>query len=241
MMPFNTRILFTGILFTLMSMPYLGVHCQQREIDSLKKAIETNTKEDSTKVIQLNALAYNYYTTNLDDLKVYGYRALILSRQIQYKRGEAVAYKNIGLGYLASNANPAALDYFDKSLKIFRDLNDKANSGRVLNNIGYYYGTIKDRRMELSYLLQALEEIKKLNEPHIKGVLYGNIGNCYEAGQQYKTALYYYNQELAIGQSKNIEDIKASSFANLASVYLKQKKLYRGALLLQRRSAFKKA
>jgi signal transduction histidine kinase/Tfp pilus assembly protein PilF len=199
-------------------------YAQQHEIDSLKRVLANNQKADTNRVIALNGLAFNYYTTNLDDLKVYGNQALALSYQLKYKKGEAVAYKNLGLGYLAANANPLALDYFDKSLKIFRALNDRGNSGRVLNNIGYYYGTIKDHQQEQKYFLQAIDEIKGLNEHRVMAVILGNIGNSYEAVNQLNVARNFYMQALKISLDHNLQGDVATSYANLASIELKEKK-----------------
>ena len=150
------RLFVIGVLLTFVGNAY----GQQRELDSLKKLLQQHPKQDTVRVKLLNKLAYNYYNTNLADLKIYGDLALKLALKLKYKQGVAVAYKNLGLGYLAANANPMALEYFDKSLKTFENLNDKLNSARVLNNMGYYYGVIKDHKQELSYLLQAYDNAK---------------------------------------------------------------------------------
>ncbi len=221
----SNKIQPTCTLFLFLSLLSARVvYAQQREIDSLKKVLSNNTVIDTNRVINLNALAYDYYTTNLDDLKVYGNQALALSYRLKYKKGEAIAYKNLGLGYLASSANPLALDYFDKSIKIFRALNDKANSGRVLNNIGYYYGTIKDHQQELKYFLQAIDEIRDLPEHRVMAVILGNIGNSYEAVGQFKQARDYYMQALKISLDHKLQGEEATSYANLASIELKEKR-----------------
>jgi signal transduction histidine kinase len=220
----NNKAYLTGILCLLLSfLPGRYACAQQREIDSLKKLLKKHPNADTNRIALLNNLAYDYYTTNLDDLKVYGNQALLLSNQIKYKRGEATAYKNIGLGYLAANANPQALSYFDKSLTIFRSLNDRANSARVLNNIGYYYGIIKDHRHELSYFLQALQEINGLPEQRVNLVILGNIGNSYEAVGKFKEARDYYNKSLKLSIANKLDGDVASAYANLASIELKEK------------------
>jgi len=220
----SNKIHTTCILFLFLSLISTDIYGQQREIDSLKNVLATNSKVDTNRINNLNALSYDYYTTNLDELKVYGNQALAFSYQLKYKKGEAIAYKNLGLGYLADSANPLALDYFDKSFKIFRTLNDRANSTRVLNNIGYYYGTIKDHQEELKYFLLAIDEIKDLPEHHIMSVLLGNIGNSYEALNQLKQARNYYMQELKISLDHKLQADEATSYTNLASIELKEKR-----------------
>ncbi|WP_448702795.1 ATP-binding protein [Mucilaginibacter sp. AW1-3] len=220
----NNKVYFVGILCLLLGfLPCSNVCAQQREIDSLKKMLDKHPQADTTRVIALNALAYNYYTTNLDDLKVYGNQALVLSNQLKYKQGEAVAYKNLGLGYLAANANPQALNYFDKSLTIFISLNDRVNAAKVLNNIGYYYGIIKDHKQELAYFLQAIQKLNGRREQRVMAVILGNIGNSYEAVGKLKEARDYYNQSLKLSIANKLDGDEASAYANLSSVELKEK------------------
>lgn len=223
-MPLNSRACFAGILCLLLGFMSGGqARAQQREIDSLKKLLNKYTKTDTNRIAVLNNLAYDYYTANLDDLKVYGNQALLLSNKLKYKKGEAIAFKNLGLGYLAANANPQALIYFDRSLTIFRSLNDKANSAKVLNNIGYYYGIIKDHKHELAYFLQAIQEISGLPDQHVNLVILGNIGNSYEAVGKFKEARDYYNRSLELSKANNLPGDVASAYVNLASVELKEK------------------
>jgi len=223
-MPLNSKAFFAGILCLLLGLvPGGRAYAQQREIDSLKRLLYKFANTDTNRIAVLNNLAYDYYTTNLDDLKVYGNQALLLSTQLKFKTGQAVAYKNLGLGYLAANANPQALTYFDKALTIFRSLNDRANSAKVLNNIGYYYGIIKDHKHELMYFLQALQEINGLPEQRVNLVLMGNIGNSYEAVGRFKEARDYYNQSLQLSIANNLDGDVASAYVNLASVEIKEK------------------
>jgi len=220
-----TKIYVMGIFCLLLStLLCRNAFAQQHEIDSLKKLLGKHPEEDTIRVAVLNTLAYDYYTTDLDDLKVYGNKALALSTRLQYKWGEATAYKNLGLGYLASNANPQALTYFDKSLTIFKSLKDKLDAAKVLNNIGYYYGVIKDHAHELAYFLQAIQEIDTNGNERVKAVILGNIGNSYEAVGKLKEARDYYNQSLQLSISSKLAGDEASAYVNLASVALKEHK-----------------
>lgn len=199
-------------------------YAQQRDIDSLTKVLKRYPKADTNRVIILNKLSLSYYNTKLSGLRQYGSEALMLSTKLNYSSGQAVAYKNLGLGFLAANANPMALDYFNRSLTIFVSLHDRLNSARVLNNIGYYYGVIKDHQQELSYLLQAYDEAKNAGNIGVKAVILGNIGNSYERSGQFEKARDYYNQALTLAQKQNIITSVVTTYCNLASVSLKEKK-----------------
>ena len=217
------RVLFIALLFT--GLMAGRVHGQQKDIDSLIIRLSTSPVNDTNKVNLLNQIAFDYYGVNINQLKIYANQALQLSVKLGYSKGEAFAYKNIGLGYLGSNANPLALIYFDKALAIFKKLDDNVNSARILNNMGYYYGRIKDIPQELNYLLQAFEQIKRSNDNiAIEATILGNIGNGYEADNKPDSALKYYKKSLADFIQVKQGNTAISAYSNLVSAYTKLKK-----------------
>jgi signal transduction histidine kinase len=207
-----------------------NAYAQQKDIDSLEHVLAKNTANDTNKVNQLNQIAFENYGVNINRLKTYANRALQLSLQLKFDRGEAFAYKNIGLVYLGSNANPLALIYFDKALAIFKKQNDRLNSTRILNNMGYYYGRIKDHNEELNYLLQALAQVRGLNNFFIEATIMGNIGNCYEENNKPDSALKYYQMSMANFIKINQSNTAITAHANLVSAYLKLKKFNQARL-----------
>jgi signal transduction histidine kinase len=208
--------LFTGVMASV-------ANGQQKDIDSLQQVLSKTTVNDTNKVNLLNQIAFDYYGVNIGQLKVFANRAQQLSVKLKFSKGEAFAYKNIGLGYLGSNANPLALIYFDKSLAIFKKLNDKVNSARILNNMGYYYGRIKDHNEELNYLLQALNEIKNSDKVVIEATIMGNIGNSFEDDNKPDSALKYYQMALSDFTKIKQEKTSITAYSNLVSAYLKLK------------------
>jgi signal transduction histidine kinase len=214
-----------------------NVCAQQKDIDSLEHVLTKSTANDTNKVNLLNQIAFDYYGVNISQLKIYANRALQLSLQLKFNRGEAFAYKNIGLGYLGSNANPMALIYFDKALAIFKKLNDKLNSARILNNMGYYYGRIKDHSEELNYLLQALDQVKGLDKFSIEATILGNIGNSYEQYNKPDSALIYYQKAMANFVKANQANTAITAHANLVSAYLKLNKFNKAKLYAAKMTA----
>jgi len=204
--------------------PYQLIYSQQHDIDSLQKVLRAHPNPDTDRVNILNKLSLSYYNTKLSYLRLYGSEALKLASELNYARGQAFAYKNLGLGYLADNANPTALDYFNKSLSTFVSLGDKLNSAKVLNNMGYYYGVIKDHHQELYYLLQAYDEARSSNNPTVKSTILGNIGNAHEGLGQLNKAKDYYTQSLNLATKYNLLNDIVAAYSNLASVCIKEGK-----------------
>ncbi|GGH04117.1 tetratricopeptide repeat-containing sensor histidine kinase [Mucilaginibacter phyllosphaerae] len=231
---------FIFICFLNIILWWLPNNCfaQQTETDSLKRLITQRKLNDTTKVDLYNTLAYSYYGSSIKDLNLYAKKAFLLSRQLKYKRGEAYAYKNIGLGCMLVNGDPMALKYFETSLKLFHQLNDKANEGRVLNNIGYYYNTLKDYNQSILYYQQALEKIAGLGKTHFESILQGNIGNNYVGLKNFKKAQQYYLEELRLAKITIDEDVLILSYANLASLAVMQQSYQQAIAYINKLQAY---
>ena len=89
------------------------------DIRSLKHELAI-AKYDSTRASKMAELSYQYALINLDSNNYYGQKALTLSRQIKYKRGEARAIFGLADGMSIKGDFPAAMELTFKALKIDR-------------------------------------------------------------------------------------------------------------------------
>src|SRR6478752_7474101 len=71
---------------------------QNQTADSLLKAIQ-GMRDDSLKVDALIQLSRNYYNDSWDNAIRYANEAKDLAGRIGYKKGEALAFKGIGIAY----------------------------------------------------------------------------------------------------------------------------------------------
>ena len=220
-MHIQTRLYFIVLSTLITSIALTGcVKAQTRQIDSLKNAIGT-ARQDTNKVITLNNLAYQIYPYDIRQLKRYSDEALALSLKLKYKRGEAVAYKNLAISYMLFHGDATALAYLDKSLNMLQGLNDNANSAIVLNYIGCYYATLKDHKQAKIYFDKALEKLSSVNKVQ-RLVILSNAGNHYEDANQLNKALEFYNRMLLLARELHSDENLVRCYNNFASVYLKQ-------------------
>jgi tetratricopeptide (TPR) repeat protein len=84
-----------------------------------------------------------------------------VAERIDFPIGQAYALKNIGLAYVIQGKYVEALDYYEQSLRIFREQGDKIGIANLLNNIGSIYADKGDDAKALEYCLQSL----KIAEP----------------------------------------------------------------------------
>lgn len=129
----------------------------------------------------------------------------------------------IGSVFKRQENYPKALNYYQKSLKVFEDLDKVDGIVSCYNNIGIIYGRLEDNQKRIEYYSKALKISKKHNLDRIKSILF-NLGNVMLNQGNYEEALKYYNE--AYGFSLNDQDYSSMSgqLAAIANVYLKQKK-----------------
>ena len=195
---------------------------QQAVIDSLTGVLNANTKQDVRKVNQLNELAYENFSYNAKNLNEYSRQALMLAKQLNYKKGEAEAYKNLALSYMLIHGDVSALNCLHESLKLYSSLKDSINIAGVTNYIGCFYAAIKDYNQALPYFLKS-EKILGDRKHILRLTILSNTGSCYEDLGQYDKARNYYDQVRMLANSIKDYDWIVASRYQTASLLLIQK------------------
>ena len=90
------KILFIGALLFFLFPSYLLSQNSKQKIDSLLTLMKDN-KEDTNKVIHLYNLSYEYSNiSSYDSAFYYGNAAVLLAKQLNFKKGIASSYIYIG-------------------------------------------------------------------------------------------------------------------------------------------------
>lgn len=215
---------------------------QKSKTDSLLSLIRKD-KEDTNKVIHLNALARGLVQNNPDTAIILGNEALSLSMKISAlpnpklaldgKKGMAASLNNLGVFATIKANYPKALDYYFKALKICEELmnrsdpaaeNVKAKTGiaNLLGNIGIVYYEQKDYKKALTYYLKALKINEELKNKHGIALNLGNIGLIHSEENNYAEALEYYFRALKINEELGKKTSIAIRLGNIGTVYKAQ-------------------
>ena len=114
-----------GLLLLALCCFHFSLPAQQTTIDSLQNILSA-AKEDTNKVNTLNNLAWEFinageYEKSLNCAN----QASILADKINYKKGKAKSYHNIGNIYTYQGNYPQALKTHFASLKIREEIGDK--------------------------------------------------------------------------------------------------------------------
>ena len=190
------------IFFLLLISMSNGVKAQkqgQHLIDSLLTVLPA-MKADSFKVKALHSLSYEYSRIDVDEGIRYGSEALQLSRKTGWKKGEAIAYRLIGINYLSVSVLDTALENLEKSLAIFSATSNKEGAAKVYGNMGNLFGMQGDKSKALEFHLKALGINEDLEDERTIAANLSNISVIYFDMGKVKEAIEM--QQRAVGLNK---------------------------------------
>jgi tetratricopeptide (TPR) repeat protein len=196
----------------------LSASAQNREIDSLKKVLQTQA-EDSARVNTLNQLNRAYWQTgDFNKCLESGLSTALLARRLGYERGFATACGNIGVAYRHMGNYTRALEYYFTALKIDERLKDSAGLAKRLNNIGLVFLELGNREKALEHYTRALRIDEALGNEKGRATRLANIGSVYDNFNRAK-ALVYYQQALEIDERIGNPSGIARDNGNLGNLY----------------------
>src|SRR6185503_945812 len=103
--------------------------------DSLVKLLAGNPQRDTTRVLLLNQLAYSHYYNNPLQAFQEAFEARNIADSLNVTRGEADAFRQIGMSFWAQADMPTAINYFLIGLKIAETNKHKQVEADLLSNL----------------------------------------------------------------------------------------------------------
>jgi len=93
--------------------------------------------------------------------------------------------------------------YYEQSLSLLSELNDKVAEGRTLGNLGNVNCLLQDYSTSIEYLDKRLEIAKECNDQEDQRRTHGNLGNAHFHLKDFDKALFHYREALAVGETMN--------------------------------------
>jgi tetratricopeptide (TPR) repeat protein len=157
---------------------------------------------------------------------IYSQEAIDLSNRLFYRKGLALALKNIGLAYYVKSDYSSVLSYWQKSLEEYQNIGDNYGIGNLLNNIGAVYYNLGDNPKALEYYLESLKVSEKEgNQLRILTAL-TNIGAVYSRNETtYDKAESYLLRALPLAEELGDQNAVGTISVNLGDLFLDEGKL----------------
>jgi tetratricopeptide (TPR) repeat protein len=152
-------------------------------------AIQSTTNPaDSSLVDSLNKRAFNSRLKNSKLSLVGAKQALALAKQLHYIKGEAEAYRMMGLASYYLFETEKSIGYYLKALQLFESTKNKVGQAKVLNNIGGLYSQT-DYKKAMVYYNKALKIASPLRDTGILANIYLNMGTIHLRTKRHVEAL----------------------------------------------------
>lgn len=195
---------------------------QQNKIDSLQRVL-ASAKEDSMKVKTLIELSKQFKSG--DTARIYLQEARELAEKIKYSKGEALAYKNIGISYYGTGKKDLVLENWNKSLEVYKSIKDSSGIANLMSNIGAVYMNEGDDVKAVEYYMTSLAIAEKINDKLRIATVLNNVGSVYNHKPATKQkALENYLRSLPLSEELKDKSAIGTTSANIGEIYLEQGK-----------------
>ena len=194
--------------------------------DYSHKKIKTNKGKAEIKYLKA-VLAEAYYLIGYYEGNNGNYKKSIaqyqlcadIFKEINLPQDEAIILSNIGSIYDEMGDIQSCLDYYDRSLKIKKEIGDSVGLGSSYNNIGYIHAEQGNHEKAFEYHSKALEIRTLIGDK--KGICNSrnNIGLYYSEKKEYRKALNYHLETLTLRFELNVSGDIANSYRNIAWNY----------------------
>ncbi len=162
---------------------------------------------------ELNDLAWELKSDYTDSAMLIARNALAVSESENNFPEKARSEKIIGVLFWFKNEMDSALNHYEKSLRLFKDLDDKRELANLYNNISIVFNRLNLSDTSLYLYQQALAINLQLNDSAGVGRNYVNIGVLYGDIGDDQSYLRY--SKLALIYTKGRKDILYSNMAGI--------------------------
>ncbi|MBD2328080.1 tetratricopeptide repeat protein [Alkalinema sp. FACHB-956] len=146
-------------------------------------------------------------------------RAQTVAQAVDPRKAEADRLREQGIQQAQTSQYEAALQSFEKALKLYRTISDRNGEAKVLNNLGIAYRSLSQYEKAIAYLEQALPIFQQVKDRNGEAKVLNNLGIAYRALSQYEKAIAYYEQARLIYQQVRDHNGEANVLMNLGIAY----------------------
>jgi tetratricopeptide (TPR) repeat protein len=130
----------------------------------------------------------------------------------------ALIYNNLGLALRDLGQMRQAQGYFEKALRLRRQIDDRKGEGASLNHLGRVYADLGEKERAKEYLEQALQIRREVKDRQGETTTLNNLGHVYADLGEKERAKEYLEQALSIAEKEESARMKSTTLTNLGQV-----------------------
>lgn len=193
-----------------------------QSIMKLKQKLD-EASADTSRVILLARLGFEYAFIDLDSSREYCQNAISLAKEIDFIRGEADALNNLAISYDIEGNHEAALSFYLTALDLYEQIGLKTGQARIYNNCGMVYQNMGQMDKSKEYHNKSLQLEIELGDS--LGIAYSmiHVAGIYLDEDNYEEASTLYFSSKSILESMNDEAGLSYVFLGLGQLYYERK------------------
>ncbi|OBQ14685.1 MAG: transcriptional regulator [Anabaena sp. LE011-02] len=126
---------------------------------------------------------------------------------------------SLGNAYNSLGQYQTAIDSYQQSLKIDREIADVQGESASLIGLGNAYNFLGQCQIAIDFLQQSLKITREIGDVQGESNSLIGLGNAYQFLGQYQTAIYFCQESLVITRKIGDDQRKSSSLNNLGNAY----------------------
>ena len=135
---------------------------------------------------------------------------------------------SLGIAYDSLGQSERAIDFFQQSLDIKKEIGDIQGESNSLNNLGNACYFLGQYERAIAFYQQSLDIAKEIGDIQGESRSLNNLGTAYESLGQYERAIAFYQQSLQIKREIGDRNGEALCLQNLGNTYYKCGKIKEG-------------
>ncbi|MCP4902090.1 MAG: GGDEF domain-containing protein [bacterium] len=168
----------------------------QDDRSALLAQAESSSGEEQVELF--NQLSKSYWAVSADDALQHAERAKVLAAGIDYARGEADAWRNIGIAYWYMSDYEASSGAVLEARKIYDEIGDARGVAASLSTMGTIQMQLENYELGIALYEEALPIAEAAGDDNRVGILLSNLGTQHLGLEKPREALVYLNRAVEV-------------------------------------------
>ena len=202
-------------------------------IDSLYNLMIS--KKDTTAILELNNPLSGFVQGNKDTAAYYAREMIRISEELEYIKGIALGYNNLGLAYELNGDLDEGISNYMRAAEYAESLDySRHTAGMIYNNISIAYSFKGEMELSIEYLLKTIRIAEAGQDSTQLATAYNNLATRYLDLNSPFLALSYLRKAYSINQALGNQGKIGLNFENIGSAHVMLKNYDSGAYFLRR-------
>jgi tetratricopeptide (TPR) repeat protein len=126
---------------------------------------------------------------------------------------------SLGNAYDSLGQYQRAIDFYQQSIEIMREISDRNGEANSLGNLGNAYDSLGQYQRAIDFHQQSLEIAREIGDRNGEARSLAGLGIAYGSLSQYQRAIDFHQQSLEIARKIGDRNGEANSLGNLGNAY----------------------